>query len=138
MDSQEPKFLKRKQYALNVSINNKLLTTDILEKVTMEKINKKIIFYDRVLGVGIVSLLVLISSIFIIPDMYLDKLIFLIPWYISMIVLVACEAIITIGMIISAFKSKKYIWAIGILFLGTIFPIIYYLLIFKAQFEENK
>lgn len=98
--------------------------------------NNKIIFYERVLKVGAMSFLIILLGIFLTPDTHLGALVFLIIWSISLIALIICEAIFTIGMAINAWKMKKYLWVIPILFLGTLAPIVFYFLIFKKQFKE--
>ena len=97
----------------------------------------KIKFYDTVcitIGVG---LAITILSLFIIPEAYLESFL-LIPWIFIILIVILGEIILTIGMIINAFKMKKYGWMIGIILLGTIILIIFYFSIMRKEFRRNK
>ncbi len=98
----------------------------------------KIKFYDTVcitIGIG---LAITILSLLIVPKAYLESFLFLIPWIFTILIVILGDIIFTIGMIISAFKIKRYGWIIGIILLGTIVPIIFYFSIMRKEFRRSE
>lgn len=79
-------------------------------------------FYDTIFKIIVISFVLVSLSLFIVPEEYLDKIPFLIPWYIFLITWIICEIIFIIGMIINAFKMKRYGWWVIIICLGPFFP----------------
>lgn len=93
-------------------------------------------FYDTIFMIMLISFGIVLISVFIVPEEILDKIPFLIPWYILLITGIICETIFIIGMVINAFKIKRYGWMVAIIFLGTIFPIIFYFSIMRKKFRK--
>ena len=102
-------------------------------------INKeKIKFWDRIFKTMIVSFVISIALVFIVSENNLENNLFIYPWLILFFVAIVCEIIFTIGMAYHAYKLKKYGWMVVSIFLGTIFPIIFYFSILKKEIKKTK
>ncbi len=102
----------------------------------MEK--DKIKFYDRTIIIGLTLFILSTVSLFVFPEGSFEKDIFIYPWLIVFFIAILCEVILIIGMAVNAFRTKRYIWMLAIIFLGTIFPILFYFFILREEFKEGK
>jgi len=99
---------------------------------------KKIEFWDRTFWIMIIAFCISIVLLFIVPENSLENDSFVYPWLVLFLGAIILELIFTIGMIYHSFRLKKYGWGIVNIFLGTIFPIIFYFSILKKEFEKEK
>ena len=98
---------------------------------------KKVKFYDNCIKIMIISFVILFISLFILSAEQLEKDIIIYPWLFILFIFIICEGIITFGMTYNSFKIKRYGWMLVIIFLGTIFPIIFYYSIMRKEFSKT-
>ncbi len=97
---------------------------------------KKVKFYDTTTIIMIIAFTISLISVFLVPEGVLEKDFFIYPWLFVFFIGILGEIILTIGMVISSFKLKRYGWMLVIIFLGTIFPIIFYFSIMRKRFKK--
>ena len=105
--------------------------------ISMRRKIEKTKFYDGILKILLFSFVLTFGLALVLPENLLDKTLFLIPWFVLLAITIASELILIIGMIIHSIKIKRYRWTLIILFLGTIFPIIFYFYIMRKKFEKE-
>ena len=109
-----------------------------MKKINLKENSKRIKFWDRIFWVMIISFVISIALVFIVPENSLENNSFVYPWLVLFLGAIILELIFTSGMIYHAFRLKRYGWGIVNIFLGTIFPIIFYFSILKKEFENEK
>lgn len=100
--------------------------------------NGKIKFYDILIIIIIATFTISLISIFSVEEEVLQKDLFIYPWLFIFFIGIITEIIFIIGMAINSFKIKRYGWMLTIIFLGTIFPIIFYFSIMRKIFKKDK
>lgn len=100
--------------------------------INKEKIN----FWNRILKIMVLSFVISIVTVFIVSEKTLEKDLFIYLWFILFFISIVFETIFRIGMVYHSYKLKKYGWMVVNIFLGTIFPIIFFFSILKKEFEK--
>lgn len=103
----------------------------------MTENKKKIKFYDIVVISMILSFVIAFISVFIISSEQFENTIIIYPWLIILGLGILCGIIFTIGMAYHSYKIKKYGWLFVIIFLGTIFPLIFYFSTIRKEFKKG-
>ena len=113
-------------------INKGYIVISMLTKIP------KVEFYDFTFKIMIICFIISIGLVFVLPETILDSPWFIIPWITILVTAILYTTVFTIGMIVNAFKTKRYLWMIALIFLGTIFPIIFYFSIMRKEFKKEK
>ncbi len=108
-----------------------------MEYTDREQALKKVKFYDRILLIGILSLVFVIASIFFLSVEQLEMKGFIEIWFIALFIFIGCEILFIITMAYNAYKRKQYGWMVVIIFLGTLFPLFFYFNILRKELKPE-